>query len=96
MFARAPLQELGKRSLEADDVDGLCAIYPAGVGNAGVCQGAAMGFFEAPLFGPDDGAPPVEAQSCGCQSPARTAALPWWATLVFAAGAVTVARRSAA
>lgn len=33
MFASAPPCETGKRSLEQDDIDGLCAIYPKGQPN---------------------------------------------------------------
>ena len=67
MFATAPTGEIIKRDLSQDDTDGVCNIYPVEfTPQSEVCGGGPAGFFERPLFGPDDGAPPPEAATCAC------------------------------
>ncbi len=68
MFATAPSGETQKRTLEQDDIDGLCASYPKQQDSGSTaCLGAPPGFFERPELGPQDGRPPAQALgACNC------------------------------
>lgn len=68
MFPTAPSGETEKRSLEQDDIDGVCATYPTSQDpGSNSCLGAAPGFFARPGLGPKDGPPPAEAIGpCSC------------------------------
>ena len=52
MYLTAPRGETQKRSLESDDIAGICAIYPAG-GSIPACRPRNVGFFAKPEEGPD-------------------------------------------
>jgi hypothetical protein len=68
MFPTAPSGETDKRTLEQDDIDGVCACYPKSQDTGSTtCLGADLGFFSRPELGPDDGRPPAEAIGpCSC------------------------------
>ena len=81
MYATAPIRETKKRTLDQDDVNGVCEIYPLDLAPASqLCMGAEVGFFERPEYGPEDGPPPQEARTCACATPAAPRlwpAAPW-------------------
>jgi MYXO-CTERM domain-containing protein len=52
MFASAPSGEISKRKLGADDIAGVCAIYPAGQASVKTCSGGSS--------------PPSDSGGCGC------------------------------
>lgn len=90
MFATAPTGEIAKRSLDPDDIEGICAIYPSISSNipTGACAGASVGFFEKPAIGPNDLAPSTSTTTCGCTQPARpadNAPLAWLGLLALGA-----------
>ncbi len=88
MFETAPLGELKKRSLEQDDIDGLCAVYPFQADpRTRACAGARLGFFTRPALGPGE-IPPPDAGTCGCFVPARPRNMGTfaWLTLLLGAG----------
>jgi hypothetical protein len=66
MFPYGGAGETWKRTLAADDEDGLCALYPA-VADPGVCEGPWCGFDEEGTAGPC-AAGPADA-GCGCAVP---------------------------
>jgi MYXO-CTERM domain-containing protein len=94
MFATAPIRETKKRSLDLDDINGLCAIYPASQAPPQqACVGGPVGFFQRPLYGPNDGPPPAEARRCSCSTPARPAALRGVGALAALAALALLGRR---
>ena len=94
MFATAPIQELAKRTLSQDDIDGVCASYPVEfTPTSPACAGATVGFFPRPRSGPDDGPPPLEAATCGCDSLSGRRAGAGWPMVVLAGAALLAARR---
>ena len=62
MFATAPSGEISKRTLDQDDIDAICDVYPA-VNPPTTCATPAE-YFTAPEIGPGDTCP-VE-DTCGC------------------------------
>ncbi len=93
MFSTAPVRETKKRSLDRDDVEGLCAIYPStNTPPRSVCLGGPEGFFQRPLYGPGDGSPPPEAKHCECATPTQHAPM-WPASLVLLGALVWSVRR---
>lgn len=91
MLATAPNQELSKRTLERDDIDGLCDIYPLGTGQSAETLGAPEGFFERPEFGPEDGPPPQQARTCSTLPMGRPLQSVWWPLVLI--GLVHVGRQ---
>lgn len=59
MFAQAPAGETSKRTLAADDVSGLCAIYPAAAPTRVTCDGSG-------LLAPRPSAACQQPSGCGC------------------------------
>ncbi len=66
MFPYGNAGETWKRTLADDDVDGLCALYPA-LEDPGICEGPWCGFDEDGTAGPCE-TPPAET-GCGCAAP---------------------------
>jgi MYXO-CTERM domain-containing protein len=97
MYATAPLEEIKKRTLEVDDEAGLCTIYPvADDPNKALCAGAEIGFFERPLVGPGESAPPSEGGSACLTVVAgshHAPASPWWALVALSVLALVGLRR---
>jgi predicted Zn-dependent protease len=91
MFATAPNGELHKRTLESDDIEGLCDVYPeASRPSSASCKGGASGFFSRPELGPSDEPPPAEAAgACVCDTGSRAGSgLSWILRLWRAPGRV--------
>ena len=87
MVVEYPPESITLRTLEADDVAGICAIYPPG--NPATCE-------STPVNGlGDDCAEPaeVEADGCSCNSARSSSALPLGGALVALAATVRRARR---
>ena len=87
MVVEYPPESITLRTLEADDVAGICAIDPPG--NPATCD-------SAPVNGlGDDCAEPaeVEADGCSCNSARSSSALPLGGALVALAVTVRCARR---
>ncbi len=91
MFATAVKEETLKRDLHQDDIDGICAIYPAeSRPSVDSVAGAPDGFFDAPDYSnleEDDGS------TCSAVAPHRSGS-PWALSLLLvgAAGAFLVRR----
>lgn len=91
MFASAPSCETKKRTLAADDVDGICAIYPAGEPTEQCYPADGPGFA---LVESDDGL----GSGCTCVAstdaataiPSTTRVTPWLAALVGLVGLAVV------
>jgi hypothetical protein len=84
MFPYGAAGETWKRTLAGDDVDGLCALYPA-ADDPGVCEGPWCGFDEDGSAGPCD-TPPENGCGCRAAGPARTApfgSIGWLAGFFF-------------
>jgi len=86
MAASAPEGEIEKRTLEADDIAGLCHIYPPG-SLPETCDFDPRGGLSL-VCGGDDGG------GCGCTAPGvAREAVKWWAAVVpLLAGAVVATR----
>ncbi len=82
MFASAQSNETKKRSLEQDDKDGLCAIYPRERGEPDLCPGAGPRLELAGSSQFEDGRVFRVAEEQGC-SQSRGQCL-WFLALVFA------------
>jgi hypothetical protein len=76
MYASAQPGETKKRDLTADDIDGLCTVYPDG----GVTPQPDAGTSDAGLTGSDAGIPSGTVESGGC---ATAAGAPWLLLLLF-------------
>lgn len=76
MYFQAPRGDVAKRSLETDDVEGLCDAYPPGTFHS-TCTGSVYTDMYA-----DDG--------CGCSALGRTRPAAWWLSLPL--GLIVVAR----
>ncbi|MDX9721356.1 MAG: matrixin family metalloprotease [Myxococcota bacterium] len=84
MYATAPDGETKKRSLHADDIDGICTIYPLAEADAvPVCNRHRMGYFRRPSFSLTESAP-QEGCSLSAGLAARTPLLPLWLSLLLA------------
>lgn len=61
MFSSSPAGELGKRILEADDIEGFCNVYPPGRFDGATCDDTPRGGATLTCGEVDDG--------CGCSAP---------------------------
>jgi hypothetical protein len=90
MVVEYPPESVTLRTLEADDVAGICAVYPPGT--EAVCD-------SSPVNGlSDDCAEPaeVEAEGCTCNSSQRSSSLPVGGLMLALAAGLRRVRRSAA
>jgi hypothetical protein len=81
MFTKAEFGDLSKRTLAADDVNGVCGIYPLA---------------QDPNYCPPPGTAPADPVGCGCNvehGGASNRGAPWLITGLLAALAATLARR---
>jgi hypothetical protein len=81
MYANAGVGETHKRTLERDDIDGVCSIYPTEMRDD-LCD-------PAPVHTKADD--DTDDGGCCATSPAKPSSTPWM--LVFALGAMAVIRR---
>jgi len=68
MFAMAPSGETGMRTLDSDDIAGVCDIYPSGAAEPS-CP-SSQAYFEAPTVGPGDQCPVEDTGCCAVAGPA--------------------------
>jgi len=90
MFPELPPDDTGKRTLAADDILGVCALFPR---NPAAAQDAGADAAPDSQAGPDavpgmvpaDAAGPVmPGEGCGCRlASTRGAGYPWWAALAL-------------
>jgi len=95
MFSMASRTSIEKRTLEQDDIDAICDIYPPGNLDES-CNAAPVGGLELncePIVCDDPGAPPSNGSGC---SAARTPANAPWAALLGALFGLMVLRRRSA
>ncbi|MBN1946614.1 MAG: matrixin family metalloprotease [Bradymonadales bacterium] len=93
MYSRAPMQEVKKRTLEQDDIDGLCTIYPVAEAT-GRCDLSAVEFFDRPPQAPDDPCP-SNGGCCDCTVTGNLAGDLGALLLVWLIGLVVAWRRTA-
>jgi MYXO-CTERM domain-containing protein len=103
MFASAARTSIGKRTLDQDDIDAVCDIYPPDSGSLDdSCNAAPMGGLELncetdaagdPIACDDPAAAP--GSSSGCSATRTPADAPWAALLASLLGLTWLRRRSA-
>lgn len=86
MFASSPPGEVGKRILEADDIEGFCNAYPPATFDGAAC-------IDTPRGGATLSCGPVEEEGCGCRVVAQPRGTRGGLLAVALAAACLVMRR---